>query len=79
MFSDCRMYLPISLFFLKVHSQFKTTSEFKYPNELATVIDKTTIPGGFEERLFVKIKYINNNEEEVIECTHEEHLVKLVI
>lgn len=79
MFSDCRKYLPIGLFFLKINSQFKTTSKFKYPNELATVIDKTAMPGGFEERHFVKIKYVNNNEEEVIECTHEEHPVKLVM
>lgn len=79
MFSDCRKYLPVGLFFLKINSQFTTTGEFKYPNQVATVIDKIAMPGGFEEVHFVKIKYVNNNEEEVIECTHKEHPVKLVM
>lgn len=75
MFSDCRKYLPRDLFFYSLGDKIVTTNKFKYPNKDVTIIDKTAMPGGFEERLFVKIKY-ENEEEEIIECTHESYRVK---
>lgn len=78
MFSDCRKYLPRDLFFYSRGNKIVTTDKFKYPSKVATIIDKTALPGGFEERLLVKIKY-ENEEEEIIECTHESYRVKQVM
>ena len=82
MFRDCIEFQKLRkrlLFSLKVGQSFETNDKFKYPNQVATIIDKGVIPAGFDEKHLIKIKYQHNNEEDVIDCSYVEYWVKVIV
>lgn len=81
MFHDCVEYQKNRkrlMFSLKIGQSFKTNDKFKYPNQVATVIDKGVLPAGFDEKHLIKIKYQHNQEEDIIDCSYVEYWVKVI-
>lgn len=81
MFRDCIEYQKKrkqSLFGIKNGNTIETTDKFKYDKKIATVIDKVVLPAGFDEKHLVKIKYQHNDEEEILDCSYKEFLVKII-